>query len=50
MTVLTSSIKPVDPITIDVLTDDGSDAYISKTLFSISEAANIVRAGDDDLR
>ena len=40
-----SSLRPIDQLTVDVLTDDVSDAYVSKTLFAVSEFANIVRAG-----
>jgi 7,8-dihydropterin-6-yl-methyl-4-(beta-D-ribofuranosyl)aminobenzene 5'-phosphate synthase len=36
---------PLDRRTVDILTDDVSDNYVSKTLFAVSEFANIVRAG-----
>ena len=36
---------PLDSLTVDVITDDVSDNYVSKTLFAVSEFANIVRAG-----
>jgi len=45
MTEVSSSLTPVDSLTVDVLTDDVSDAYASKTLFAVSEFANVVRAG-----
>jgi 7,8-dihydropterin-6-yl-methyl-4-(beta-D-ribofuranosyl)aminobenzene 5'-phosphate synthase len=45
MTDTSCSLKPVDSLTVDVLTDDVSDNYVSKTLFAVSEFANIVRAG-----
>src|SRR5437667_1178269 len=45
MTDLSSALSPVDSLTVDVLTDDVSDAYVSKTLFAVSEFSNIVRAG-----
>src|SRR6516164_7649464 len=45
MTVISRSLTPVDALTVDVLTDDVSDAYVSKTLFAVSEFSNIVRAG-----
>src|SRR5438270_9841363 len=45
VTELSGSLKPVDALTVDVLTDDVSDSYVSKTLFAVSEFANIVRAG-----
>ena len=40
-----SGLLPVDSLRIDVITDDVSDAYVSKTLFAVSEFANIVRGG-----
>jgi 7,8-dihydropterin-6-yl-methyl-4-(beta-D-ribofuranosyl)aminobenzene 5'-phosphate synthase len=45
MTEISSSLNPVDLLTADVLTDDVSDNYVSKTLFAVSEFANVVRAG-----
>jgi 7,8-dihydropterin-6-yl-methyl-4-(beta-D-ribofuranosyl)aminobenzene 5'-phosphate synthase len=42
---ISNSLTPVDSLVVDVLTDDVSDAYVSKTLFAVSEFANIVRAG-----
>src|SRR5215472_4999669 len=45
MTDLSGSLRPVDHLTADVLTDDVSDNYVSKTLFAVSEFANVVRAG-----
>ena len=38
-------LQQVDSLTIDVITDDVSDTYVSKTLFAVSEFANIARAG-----
>lgn len=35
----------LDRLAVDVVTDDVSDNYVSKTLFAVSEFANIVRAG-----
>src|SRR5487761_1722025 len=35
----------LDSLVVDVITDDVSDNYVSKTLFAVSEFANIVRAG-----
>jgi 7,8-dihydropterin-6-yl-methyl-4-(beta-D-ribofuranosyl)aminobenzene 5'-phosphate synthase len=35
----------LDALTVDVVTDDVSDNYVSKTLFAVSEFANVVRAG-----
>jgi 7,8-dihydropterin-6-yl-methyl-4-(beta-D-ribofuranosyl)aminobenzene 5'-phosphate synthase len=45
MTDLSGSLEPVDELTVDVVTDDVSDNYVSKTLFAVSEFANVVRAG-----
>ncbi|HEX9536162.1 MAG TPA: MBL fold metallo-hydrolase [Stellaceae bacterium] len=45
MTDVSGSLNPVDRLTVDVLTDDVSDNYVSKTLFAVSEFANVVRAG-----
>jgi 7,8-dihydropterin-6-yl-methyl-4-(beta-D-ribofuranosyl)aminobenzene 5'-phosphate synthase len=45
MTEISSSLTPVDRLTVDVLTDNVSDNYVSKTLFAVSEFANVVRAG-----
>jgi 7,8-dihydropterin-6-yl-methyl-4-(beta-D-ribofuranosyl)aminobenzene 5'-phosphate synthase len=39
------SLVPLDSLIVDVLTDDVSDNYVSKTLFAVSEFANVVRAG-----
>jgi 7,8-dihydropterin-6-yl-methyl-4-(beta-D-ribofuranosyl)aminobenzene 5'-phosphate synthase len=45
MTDISRSLKAIDSIAVDVVTDDVSDNYVSKTLFAVSEFANIVRAG-----
>ncbi len=39
------SLTPINSLMVDVVTDDVSDTYVSKTLFAVSEFANIVRAG-----
>jgi 7,8-dihydropterin-6-yl-methyl-4-(beta-D-ribofuranosyl)aminobenzene 5'-phosphate synthase len=39
------SLVPLDSLAVDVVTDDVSDNYVSKTLFAVSEFANVVRAG-----
>jgi 7,8-dihydropterin-6-yl-methyl-4-(beta-D-ribofuranosyl)aminobenzene 5'-phosphate synthase len=39
------SLRPLDSLVVDILTDDVSDNYVSKTLFAVSEFANIVRGG-----
>jgi 7,8-dihydropterin-6-yl-methyl-4-(beta-D-ribofuranosyl)aminobenzene 5'-phosphate synthase len=49
MSEISSSLNPVDSLTIDVLTDNVSDNYVSKTLFAVSEFANVVRAGAQTL-
>src|SRR5271169_4563814 len=38
-------LNPVDSLVVDVVTDDVSDAYVSKTLFAVSEFSNVVLAG-----
>jgi 7,8-dihydropterin-6-yl-methyl-4-(beta-D-ribofuranosyl)aminobenzene 5'-phosphate synthase len=38
-------LQVVDSVVVDVLTDDVSDAYVSKTPFAVSEFANVIRAG-----
>ena len=45
MTDIARSLTLVDSLTVDVLTGDVSDNYVSKTLFAVSEFANIIRAG-----
>ncbi len=45
MTEISNFLNPVDSLVADVLTDDVSDNYVSKTLFAVSEFANVVRAG-----
>jgi 7,8-dihydropterin-6-yl-methyl-4-(beta-D-ribofuranosyl)aminobenzene 5'-phosphate synthase len=45
MTDIGRSLSPIDSLSVDVLTDDVSDAYVSKTLFAVSEFSNVVRAG-----
>jgi 7,8-dihydropterin-6-yl-methyl-4-(beta-D-ribofuranosyl)aminobenzene 5'-phosphate synthase len=42
---LEMGLVSLDRLTIDVVTDDVSDNYVSKTLFAVSEFANVVRAG-----
>src|SRR6476620_4512694 len=39
------ALKLVDSLVVDVITDDVSDAYVSKTLFAVSEFSNVVMAG-----
>jgi 7,8-dihydropterin-6-yl-methyl-4-(beta-D-ribofuranosyl)aminobenzene 5'-phosphate synthase len=45
MTDISNALVPIDSLSVDVLTDDVSDNYVSKTLFAVSEFANVVRAG-----
>jgi hypothetical protein len=45
MTDISRSLSTVDSLIVDVLTDDVSDNDVSKTLFAVSEFANVVRAG-----
>jgi 7,8-dihydropterin-6-yl-methyl-4-(beta-D-ribofuranosyl)aminobenzene 5'-phosphate synthase len=39
------ALEPLDCLTVDVLTDDVSDNYVSKTLFAVSEFANVILGG-----
>src|SRR5215831_9919422 len=45
MTDISCSLEAADSIAVDVVTDDVSDNYVSKTLFAVSEFANVVGAG-----
>src|ERR1700737_1898094 len=38
-------LVPLDLLAVDVLTDNVSDSYVSKTLFAVSEFANVIRGG-----
>jgi 7,8-dihydropterin-6-yl-methyl-4-(beta-D-ribofuranosyl)aminobenzene 5'-phosphate synthase len=40
-----SSLNTIDTLAVDVVTDDVSDNYVSKTLFAVSEFANVIAAG-----
>ena len=42
---LAPPLKPVDSLVVEVITDDVSEAYVSKTLFAVSEFSNVVLAG-----
>src|SRR6516162_10322287 len=42
---LAHTLKPIDSLVAEVITDDVSDTYVSKTLFAVSEFANVVMAG-----
>jgi 7,8-dihydropterin-6-yl-methyl-4-(beta-D-ribofuranosyl)aminobenzene 5'-phosphate synthase len=39
------ALNPIDSLVVEVITDDVSDAYVSKTLFAVSEFSNVVLAG-----
>lgn len=45
MNKIESQIKSVDSLIIDVITDDVSDTYVTKTFFSVSEFADVIKAG-----
>lgn len=38
-------LKPLDSLVVDVLTDNVSDSYVSKTPFAVSEFSNVIQAG-----
>lgn len=38
-------LMPLDRLMVDVITDNVSDTYVSKTLFAVSEFTNVVNAG-----
>lgn len=38
-------LRELESLTVEVLTDNVSDSYVSKTMFAVSEFANILRAG-----
>jgi 7,8-dihydropterin-6-yl-methyl-4-(beta-D-ribofuranosyl)aminobenzene 5'-phosphate synthase len=40
-----SALKLIDSLVVEVITDDVSDTYVSKTLFAVSEFSNVVLAG-----
>ena len=40
-----ASLAVIDSLAVEVITDNVSDTYVSKTLFSVSEFANVVLAG-----
>ena len=42
-----AGLKTLDSLRVDVLTDDVSDNYVSKTLFAVSEFSNVVLGGAD---
>ena len=45
MTDVADSLTPLESLTIDVLSDNLSDTYVSKTPFALSEIENVVGAG-----
>jgi 7,8-dihydropterin-6-yl-methyl-4-(beta-D-ribofuranosyl)aminobenzene 5'-phosphate synthase len=40
-----AGLRALDSLSVDVLTDDVSDNYVSKTLFAVSEFSNVVLGG-----
>src|SRR5262249_30375128 len=42
---LADDLATLDSLSVDVLTDDVSDNYVSKTPFAVSEFSNVVRRG-----
>ena len=46
---LPAQLALVDSLSVDVLTDNVSDTYVSKTLFAVSEFANVVLAGAKEI-
>ena len=40
-----AGLNTLDSLSVDVLTDDVSDNYVSKTLFAVSEFSNVVLGG-----
>jgi 7,8-dihydropterin-6-yl-methyl-4-(beta-D-ribofuranosyl)aminobenzene 5'-phosphate synthase len=42
-------LKAVDSVVVDVITDDVSDAYVSKPLFAVSEFSNVILAGAKEI-
>jgi 7,8-dihydropterin-6-yl-methyl-4-(beta-D-ribofuranosyl)aminobenzene 5'-phosphate synthase len=40
-----SALKLIDSLVVEVITDDVSDTYVSKTLFAVPEFSNVVLAG-----
>jgi 7,8-dihydropterin-6-yl-methyl-4-(beta-D-ribofuranosyl)aminobenzene 5'-phosphate synthase len=45
MTGLESQLKTVDSLVVDVISDDVSDTYVTKTFFSVSEFADVIKGG-----
>jgi len=39
-------LKAVDSLVVEVITDDVSDAYVSKTLFAVSDVVDGARSRD----
>src|SRR5215469_4727081 len=38
-------LQPLDSLIVDVLTDNVSDDYVTKTMFAVSEFANVILGG-----
>jgi 7,8-dihydropterin-6-yl-methyl-4-(beta-D-ribofuranosyl)aminobenzene 5'-phosphate synthase len=45
----TASLATLDALTVDVITDNVSDTYASKTTFAVSELANVMLAGAKEI-
>src|SRR6185369_5604762 len=43
------SLRIIDSLVVDVLTDNVSDTYVSKTTFAVSEFANVVLGGATEI-
>src|SRR5690349_13426650 len=43
------ALAVIDSLAVDVITDNVSDTYVSKTSFSVSEFANVVKAGAGEI-
>ena len=40
-----NGLQPLDSLIVDVLTDNVSDDYVTKTMFAVSEFANVILGG-----
>ena len=45
MNSIESRLKSIDSLIVDVITDDVSDTYVTKTFYSVSEFADVIKAG-----
>src|SRR5260370_37913246 len=44
-----NSLAVIDSLAVEVITDNVSDTYVSKTSFAVSEFANVVLAGAQEI-